>query len=137
MLFFNLLPIFPLDGSKIFNLVMCKFFSFYRANIITLIVSLFTILGIFIFNLYHFNYSYVMILGIIIQNLYIYYKNLPFIFYKFMLEKYLYFFNYKKVRIINDRKDMYRDCNHFFKIYDKLYPEKKYLSKFVIKKSDW
>ena len=134
MLFFNLLPIYPLDGSKIVNLVMCKYLSFYKANIVMLIISLLTIIGIIIFNIYHFNYSYIMMIGVIMQNLYTYYKNLHYLFYKFMLEKYLYFFNYKRVRVIDDKKKMYRDSNHFFKIGNKLYPEKKYLKRFVVGK---
>lgn len=44
MLIFNLLPIYPLDGAKIVNLILSKYFSFNIANYISIVISLITVI---------------------------------------------------------------------------------------------
>lgn len=113
MLVFNLLPICGLDGFKILNLYLSKFINFRLANIISLIISiiLLIIMAISGFN----NYSYVMILTLLIYNIYEFYINLDYLYNRFLLERYLYKMNYKKIKIINNINKMHRNKYHFIK----------------------
>ena len=43
ILCFNLLPIFPLDGSKILNLILNKMVSFKRSHVLIIVISLIVI----------------------------------------------------------------------------------------------
>jgi len=113
MLVFNLLPICGLDGFKILNLYLSKFINFRLANIISLIISiiLLIIMAILGFN----NYSYVMILTLLIYNIYEFYINLDYLYNRFLLERYLYKINNKKIKIINNINKMHRNKYHFIK----------------------
>ena len=50
IIFFNLLPVYPLDGSKIINLLLEKFFSYNLSNKITIIISVLTLVILIILN---------------------------------------------------------------------------------------
>ena len=39
IIMFNLLPIYPLDGSKLLNIILNKFISFKRSHLITIYIS--------------------------------------------------------------------------------------------------
>lgn len=129
MLIFNVLPISPLDGFKILNLILSKIFYFRLANYISLIISIIMIILIFIKGVN--NYSYIMIIFILIDNTYKYYKQLKYIYNKFILERYLYKFNYNKLKIINNKNKMYKNKLHIFKIDNKYIKEKDYLKKIM------
>jgi len=127
MLFFNLIPIFPLDGSKILNVVINKIFNFKLSNFLLIIISIINM--IVMFFIYNFNYSYVMILGVLINYLYNYIKNMDYLYNRFLLEKYLYKTNYNKRKIINNYNKMYRNTNHIIKNNDKYLKEEDFLLK--------
>lgn len=129
MLVFNILPIIPLDGSKIFNLIISKYISYCKANILTIIISFITII-IFLFSgIFDKNYSIILIIGILLDNIYKYYQELSYLFDRFLLERYLYNYNYKKYKVINNVKKMYKNKKHYFRINDSLMKEKEYLTK--------
>ena len=125
MLIFNILPVYPLDGFKIFNLILSKIFSFNLSNYISLFISFFMIIIIFMKGIN--NYSYMLIIFVLIENTYKYYKELKFLYNKFILERYLYKYNYNKIKIIKNKKEMYKNKMHIFKIEDKYIKEKDYL----------
>ena len=66
---FNLIPIYPLDGSKILNIIINKIFNYKLSNILLIILSIINI--ILILFIFKFNYSFILILGILINYLYI------------------------------------------------------------------
>ena len=70
MIFFNLLPIYPLDGGRIINLILHKYFPYYKANILTIIISLLIIILLITLSIYQYNYSNIMIMGILLTYLY-------------------------------------------------------------------
>ena len=94
ILLFNILPIHPLDGSKVLNLLLSKIIPFDVANKINLIVSIITLIIILIVNYYNFNYTLILTIGIIIDNLIKYYRQLKYIYNKFLLERYIYKITY-------------------------------------------
>lgn len=131
MLIFNILPIYPLDGFKIFNLILSKVFYYKLANYLSFIISIIMIIIIFIKGIN--NYSYMMIIFILIDNTYKYYKGLKYLYNKFILERYLYKYNYNKIKVIDNKNKMYKNKLHIFKIGNKYIKEKDYLRKILEK----
>ena len=133
IIFFNLMPIYPLDGAKIVNLLLSKFFNYNLSNKLTIIISL---IGISLFILtksYNHNYSYIMVLSVLIIYNYKFIKQLKYIYNKFLLERYLYNINYPKIKIINNGNKMYKNNSHIIKVNNNYITEKKYLSKYYFK----
>lgn len=119
ILLFNLLPIYPLDGIKIINLLFSKIFPYKFSHLLSLIISY---IFIVIFIIYSFKNSLSMntllIISLLISKLIEERKNHKYYFNKFVFERYLYNFNFKSIKIINNNKikKMYRDKKHVFKV---------------------
>ena len=127
ILLFNILPIIPLDGSKIINLILSKYLYYNLSNKLTIIISFITIIIILITRIYEYNYSFIIILGLLMKNIYDFYKNLEYIYNKFILERYLYKITYPKKKIIKNKKKMYKNKSHYFYINNQLLKEDDYL----------
>lgn len=131
LLIFNMLPIFPLDGFKLLNIIINKFFSFKKSHLIAIITSIITLI-IFIYILIFYKFGFIMFLATI----FLLYKNIEeflnhdFIFNKFLLERYIYNINLKKVKIIKSNKleKMKREYKHIF-YYNKKYETEKNILK--------
>lgn len=115
IILFNLLPIYPLDGGKILNLLLAKFFSYNLANVLTVIISVGIIGLVLFFNIYNYSYSNIMIFLVLLFYLGKFFLNLKYLYYKFLLERYLYNIQYSKLKIINDEGKMYKDRSHLIK----------------------
>jgi stage IV sporulation protein FB len=124
LLLFNLLPIYPLDGSKLWLLLYQKCFSFYSSYSFILILSI-----IFILILIYFNCSFLILILCIffLYHISVLYKSKQDIFYKFLIERTIYKFNFKKVKKINHVRQMKRDYYHLFLKNNKYITEKNYL----------
>lgn len=108
LLIFNLLPIFPLDGSKIFNIFFNILFSFKLSHKISIIISI-----IFIILLSKTkNLIFIIALLCLILKTIKEIKYHSYYFYKFLLERYLYQFNFKKHKKIKKIDSMKRDYKH-------------------------
>ncbi len=132
LLIFNLLPIFPLDGSKLVNIFLCKIISFKRAHLIMLGISYFSIICTLLLSKYvTLNVNIYLLLALILSKLIIENKNHSNIFNKFLLERYLYNFSFKKIKILINKKlsSMMRDKKHLFIIDDVEITEKEMLRK--------
>ena len=127
ILLFNLLPIYPLDGAKILNILLNKITSFKNSYFLTLLISYISI--IFLLSFFIINKIFFLVLALIplIFNLFRLVENRNYIFNKFLLERYLFNFNFKKKIVIKTVKDMKRDYYHFIKKDNKLIGEKLYL----------
>lgn len=128
ILLFNILPIHPLDGSKILNLLLSKMLPFNTANKINIIISIITLITIIYINYYKFNYTTILIIGIIIDNIIKYYKQLKYLFNKFLLERYIYKITYNKTKKINKINNMYKEKYHIIKEKNTYITEKQALS---------
>lgn len=135
MFLFNMLPILPLDGSKIINLILSKYLNLNLANNLTVFISFTALIVLMVSNVFENNYSMLMVVGILLQNIWNYYKNIEYLYNKFILERYLYNIRYKKLKVISDKNKMYKNKGHLFKINDILIEEKEYLKLFFDKKS--
>ena len=115
ILFFNILPIHPLDGSKILNLFLSKMLPYKLTLKLNIVVSLTTLIIIFYINYYQFNYTTILIITIILDNIVKYYKEINYIFNKFLLERYLNKKIYKKKKKIRKIENMYKEKYHLIK----------------------
>lgn len=126
LLIFNLLPIYPLDGGRILNLILNYLFPYKKSNIFVIIISVLIIL-IIIFLYKNLNFTLMGIL--LLTELFIYLKNQNYLYNRMLLERYMEPKKYKKLKVINNKDSMYKDKRHIIKYQDKYITEKDYLNK--------
>ena len=102
-LFINIVPVIPLDGNKLFQILLSNYVSYYISLISSYVVSiisiLFIVIGCYLKN--SINYGLILILILfLIKEL----REFSYIFNRFLLERYLYDFKFKK-------RKYYRNCN--------------------------
>lgn len=129
ILLFNLLPIYPLDGSRILNIFFNSLFSFKSSHILSILLSYVFCLLILIFLILDFNI--VVLFIILFISLEIFRETLKHNYYfsKFLLERYMYQILFKKEKIINRIGKMKKQTKHIFKIDNKYYTEKEIMRK--------
>lgn len=127
ILIFNMLPIYPLDGSKVINILINIITNFKTSYFLTLLISFITIILLIFLSI--INKSLIIILSFIplLLNLIDLIVNRDNIFIKFLLERYLYNFKFKKNKYINNIKNMKRDYHHYLVVENKIIEEKEYL----------
>lgn len=133
LILFNILPIHPLDGSKILNLILSKIFNYNLSNKLTIYISIITIIIFLSNNIYNYNYSYIITLSILIKYLIDYIKKIKYLYNKFLLERYIYNIKYKDTIIINNKNKMFKNKNHIIKINNIYLKEREYLNKYFSK----
>ena len=124
ILVFNLLPIYPLDGSKILFLLFNKLFSYYKSYIYIFIISYISIIILLIYNL---DFISIIILLNLLYDVYKYSKNINNTMLKFIFERYKDKYIFTKNYIIYGKKiyDIRRNKNNYFYINNKLINEYK------------
>lgn len=127
MIFFNLLPIYPLDGGRIVNLLLGKVCSYNLSNKLTIFISIVVVFVIISINLYTFNYSNIMIYFILFSYIIDYIKNIKYLYNRFLLERYLYKFDFDKVKIIKNTGNMYKDRKHLLNVNNRYIKENMFL----------
>ena len=128
IILFNLIPIYPLDGSKILNIFFNLIMSFKKSLKLTIIISY---IFIIIFSLLFFSvnkiFSFVIIfLFLEVNKLY---KERKEIFNKFLLERYLNEFKFRKKKTIKSVDKMKKDYRHLFYVEGKYFTENYFLKK--------
>ncbi len=123
ILIFNMLPIYPLDGSKIANIIFNKFFPYKLSHMISILLSIIILIVMLIYNN---TINFYLISALLIHRIYIEYKNHKLLFNKFLLERYINTYKFNKHKYINNYKfnKMYRDYNHTFIVGNKKISEK-------------
>lgn len=126
LLFFNLLPIYPLDGGRIMNIIMNYFLPFKKGNKIVILISIVFIISImFLYRNLNFTLMGVLLLSEII----LYFKRQNFLYNRLLLERYMYSIKFNRVKVINNKDSMYKDRKHVILYKGKYITEKDYLSK--------
>lgn len=130
ILIFNLLPIYPLDGGRILNILFSYFFSFRFSYYLSIFISFFVSIIFIIYSLLN-NHAFNIILMflIVVGKVFNELKKRRYYFNKFLLERYLNNYNFKKVKNISSIKKMMRDKRHIILFNNYHITEKEYLKK--------
>ena len=115
LLLFNILPIIPLDGSKLLNIILNKIISFKYSHLISIYISIITIILVIIEgiknNLFILLFMLFLSFKIITEI-----KLHKYIFNKFLFERYNYNLRFKRIKKINgiNLNKMKREYKHLF-----------------------
>lgn len=133
ILFFNLLPIYPLDGGKLLNIVFNYFCSFRNSFKYTILFSysciLFSLFVLFVNKIY-ISLSLLLVILLVICKLTEEWKKERFYFNKFLLERYINDYKFSKIKVISSINQMSRDCKHVVFKKGKTSTEKEELAKY-------
>lgn len=132
ILLFNLLPIYPLDGGKLLDLLFELFIPYKKALQYSIYISYILVIIIYIKDLsikLDILITIVLLLLLVIKE----HKKINYKYNKFKLERYLNEYKFKQSRIISNENDLYRNKRHLFKINGRYYLEKEYFSKKIKK----
>lgn len=130
LLIFNLLPIIPLDGSKLINIILNKMISFYNSHLLTIFISIISVFIIITYGLIKNNLICLIIIVFLIIKIIDEYIKHDYIFNKFLFERYNYKFKFNKKKNIKgyNLKKMKKDTKHMFYI-NRFYTEDEILEK--------
>lgn len=125
ILLFNLLPIYPLDGGKLLNILLSTKLSFRNSFDVSIIISYLTLLFISIYLLCKsLSLNIIVIISFLIFKISRELKKRKYIFDKFLLERYLNKYSFKKRKKVNSINSFMRGKYHLVKKDNKYYTEK-------------
>ena len=124
----------PLDGYRILNVILNMFMPYKYSLKVSGIISfltIFIIIFLFMFLRFKLEVSYVMIFIFLIKKIINYFNDIPYLFNRFLIERYINKSQAKKVILINGYhlEKLRRQKRHLFIIGKKSYTEKQILSK--------
>lgn len=129
VLFFNLLPIYPLDGGKLLNILLSTKLSFRGSFDISIVVSYIVLLLMGIFLLCRdLSFNVVVIISFLFYKISLEKEKRNYTFYKFLLERYLNKYSFKKRKNVNNINRFMRGKYHIIKKGNKYYTEKTILN---------
>ena len=130
IILFNLLPIYPLDGGKLLNLFISLYKSFRNSYLLSIYISYITVLIItIIYVSKNIKLNVIIIIFFLIYKISLELKNKNYVFDKFLLERYIKNYDFKKRKEVDNIKDFMRDKKHIVKKDNKYYTEKEILNK--------
>ena len=136
LIIFNLMPIIPLDGNNLVHLLIEKKYSFHLSYYLNFIVSSIFLILFSIIN-YIFNIDNYFIISFLFYKGVIYLKNFKYINNRFLLERYLYNLDYKKIdNNTSNLKSLRKEVLHFFKENSRYVKENKKVEKFLYNKNN-
>lgn len=131
LLFFNLLPIYPLDGGKLLFLILSFLFSYYYSLKITFYSSLFVYLILFFITiLFYQSMFWIFLFFSLFFRFWEEQKKGNYFYEKFLLERYLNSYSFRKEKIISSPIFMKKGYQHYFLVGKKMISEGEYLSKY-------
>lgn len=119
---FNFLPILPLDGGRLLNILLDKIFPYRLSNKLTLIVSI-LFLGLFI--MYKRTILSILLFVFLLKEIILEINNIDNKYMTFLFERYKNNYSFKKIKRINNLNKFKRDYYHIINGIT----ERKYLSK--------
>lgn len=129
ILLFNLLPIYPLDGGRILQCLSCYLFPYRLSFKVIYLISYFFLFLIIIFFLKFPSINLIIIFLLLLYKLSKEKKLITYSLEKFLLERYLHNYHFKKGKITASEKKFQRDYYHIIKNHNWYYNENTYLKK--------
>lgn len=131
ILIFNLLPIYPLDGGRLLHLFLCMIVSYYNSLKHILYISYFIFFILFLITLF-LKKNLLIFLIMVLLGIQIFkeMKNADYYFQKFLMERYINHYDFKKMKQIKVVKEMKRDYYHYLIKNYKIIDEKKILNNY-------
>ena len=129
IILFNLLPIYPLDGGRIMQVIICYFTSYQLSFKIIYSISFIFLSFITISFIYNPTINILLIIILLIIKILTEKRNINYYLEKFILERYLHKYRFKKSKIVKRTKDFKRDYHHLIKVNDRYFLEEEYLLK--------
>lgn len=130
LLFFNLLPVLSLDGGQLLNILISYCLPYKKSLRTTITISYLTIITGFMFILiYYKNFSLLSMLVFILSKVLIESKKVNHLYNKFLLERYLNRYYFKKYKLIQNKNNMFKGYRHIIKNSNTYVTEKEYLKK--------
>lgn len=118
LIIYNLLPIYPLDGYKIYLSLFESFITYFH------ILKIFYLLSfISIFILFYYTKSIITFIYLYYLNIF-YLLNYKYYMHKFFLERYLYNIKYRKVKYVRSINNIFKTRYNYIKC-DNIYIEEK------------
>lgn len=136
ILFFNLLPIYPLDGGRLLNILLSYFFSYKNSYLLTIYISFIVIILIILgsyFYSYNLSFNLYLMISLIFVKLIDAYKKRGYYYNKFKLERWLKDYRFNKLKIINNVDKMMRDKRHLIRFRNNYVTERELLNRYFIK----
>ena len=127
LIMFNIIPIIPLDGSKLVFAFLTKFFSYKTSYYVLGVISIVSLIGFIIYN-FVFKINDLIIYLFFLEQMMEFIKNYKYMMNKFFLERVMYEHYYDG--IISDCNDIFKlriDKYYYFFEKGKVYNEKRYL----------
>lgn len=106
---FNFLPIIPLDGGRLLNIILDKIFSYKLSNKISIVIS---IIFMMIFLLSKKTILSFLLFIFLLKEIIIEIKNIENKYINFLFERYKNNYNFKKLKRINNYNNFKRDYYH-------------------------
>ena len=127
ILAFNLLPIYPLDGGRLINIFLRTIIPYKKSLKISFYLSFIIILFLLI---YKKTVVFLIIIFFILYKSYEEKRKIKEYFNKFLLERCLYSFNFKKTKTVNCVNNFYFHKRHIIKENNGYITEKNYLKRY-------
>lgn len=130
ILVFNFLPVYPLDGGKLLNILFNYKFNFRVSFDLVIFISYLVVVFLFFYFLKtSFSLNVIFMIAFLLYKIReerirkrVYYD-------KFLLERYLYHFRFRKRKSVSSINDFYRDTSHVILDGDRYRTEKEILCK--------
>ena len=129
ILFFNLLPIYPLDGGKILNIIVPSKVPYKLSLRYSIFISYILLIVIILNNIHNLKLNLLIMILLLLYKLFREGSNIKTLYNKFLLERYLHNYKFKDTVIINDINCFHRNKSHIIKEKGKYWREKDFLNK--------
>lgn len=129
ILIFNLLPVYPLDGGRLLNIILAYRLSYRKSFLYSLFISFCVVLFLFLFFVKDMKLNIFMLLCLLIFKIYQEYQRRNFYQEKFLLERYLDKNYFKKRCSVETVEEFRRDYQHIVKEKNRYYTEKEILKR--------